>query len=66
MVIPPHIKTEQEKDKYIQEYLDHESILLDKESKVKNAGLRSVSKLALNSFYGKLGAKNKHEENSLY
>ena len=52
---PPHIKTEQEKDKYIQEYLDHEGILLDKESIVKNAGLRSLSKLALNSFYGKFG-----------
>ena len=54
---PPHIKTEQEKDKYIQEYLDHEGILLDKESIVKNAGLRSLSKLALNSFYGKFGQR---------
>ena len=54
---PPNIKTEQEKDKYIQEYLDHEGILLDKESIVKNAGLRSLSKLALNSFYGKFGQR---------
>ena len=54
---PPHIKTEQEKDKYIQEYLDHEGILLNKESIVKNAGLRSLSKLALNSFYGKFGQR---------
>ena len=54
---PPHIKTEQEKDKYIQEYLNHEGILLDKESIVKNAGLRSLSKLALNSFYGKFGQR---------
>ena len=54
---PPHIKTEQEKDKYIQKYLVHEGILLDKESIVKNAGLRSLSKLALNSFYGKFGQR---------
>ena len=54
---PPNIKTEQEKDKYIQEYLDHKGILLDKESIVKNAGLRSLSKLALNSFYGKFGQR---------
>ena len=54
---PPHIKTDVEKDKYIQEYLDHEGILLDKQSIVKNAGLRSLSKLALNSFYGKFGQR---------
>ena len=63
---PPHIKTEEEKDKYIQEYLDHEGIQLDKQSIVKNAGLRSLSKLALNSFYGKFWAKNKHEENIVH
>ena len=55
MVIPHTLKIEQEKDKYIQEYLDHEGILLDKESIVKNAGLRSLSKLALNSFMENLG-----------
>ena len=38
-------------------HLDHEGILLDKESIVKNAGLRSLSKLALNSFYGKFGQR---------
>ena len=54
---PPHIKTEREKDNYIQEYLEHEGILLDKDFIVKNPGLRSLSKLALNSFYGKFGQK---------
>ena len=52
-----HIKTEEEKDKYIQEYFEHEGILLDKKSIVKNLGLRSLSKLALNSFYGKFGQR---------
>ena len=54
---PTHIKTEEEKQAYIQEYLDHEGILLDKNSIVKNPGLRSLSKLALNSFYGKFGQR---------
>ena len=54
---PPHIKTELEKDKYIQEYLVHEGVLLDKDSILKNPGLRSLSKLALNSFYGKFGQR---------
>ena len=54
---PTHIKTEEEKQAYIQQYLDHEGILLDKDSIVKNPGLRSLSKLALNSFYGKFGQR---------
>ena len=54
---PTHIRTEEEKQAYIQEYLDHEGILLDKNSIVKNPGLRSLSKLALNSFYGKFGQR---------
>ena len=54
---PTHIKTEEEKQAYIQEYLDHEGILLDKNFIVKNPGLRSLSKLALNSFYGKFGQR---------
>ena len=54
---PSHIKTEEERDRYIQEYFEHEGILLDKKSIVKNPGLRSLSKLALNSFYGKFGQR---------
>ena len=37
--------------------MNHEGILLDKDSIVKNPGLRSLSKLALNSFYGKFGQR---------
>ena len=54
---PSHITTEEERDRYIQEYFEHEGILLDKKSVVKNPGLRSLSKLALNSFYGKFGQR---------
>ena len=43
--------------KYIEEYKNHESILLLEENIKKNPGLRGVSKLALNSFYGKFGQR---------
>ena len=45
------------KDEYIEKYLLHEGILLDKSEIVKNPGLRSLSKLSLNSFYGKFGQR---------
>ena len=54
---PEHVKTDQEKDDYIQQYLLHEGISLDKKLIQKNPGLRSLSKLALNSFYGKFGQR---------
>ena len=54
---PQNVKSEEEKQAYIDQYLDHEGILLDKECIDKNAGLRSLSKLALNSFYGKFGQR---------
>ena len=52
-----NVKSEEEKQAYIDQYLDHEGILLDKECIDKNPGLRSLSKLALNSFYRKFGQR---------
>ena len=54
---PQDVKSEQEKQEYIDAYLHHEGILLDKNCIDKNPGLRSLSKLALNSFYGKFGQR---------
>ena len=54
---PQNVKSEEEKQAYIDQYLDHEGILLDKECIDKNPGLRSLSKLALSSFYGKFGQR---------
>ena len=54
---PQNVKSEEEKQAYIDQYLDHEGILLEKECIDKNAGLRSLSKLVLNSFYGKFGQR---------
>ena len=55
---PPHIRTEQEKDDYIQRYYQREGVLLDKNNIVSNSGLRSLAKLCLNSFWGKYGQRN--------
>ena len=54
---PQNVKSEEEKQAYIDQYLDHEGILLEKECIDRNAGLRTLSKLALNSFYGKFGQR---------
>ena len=54
---PGHVKTNEEKDLYIEKYYDHEGIHLEKKLIQKNPGLRSLSKLALNSFYGKFGQR---------
>ena len=54
---PQYITSEEGKKEYIEKYFEHEGILLEKESISKNPGLRSLSKLALNSFYRKFGQR---------
>ncbi|XP_054259601.1 uncharacterized protein LOC128984320 [Macrosteles quadrilineatus] len=54
---PEWCKTEEDKNKYIADYLGHEGIKLEKEKIVKNGGLRSLAKLMLNSFWGKFGQR---------
>ena len=44
-------------EEYIEEYEKHEGIRMTKDNIRKNQGLRGVSKLALNSFYGKFGQR---------
>ena len=55
--LPEDVKSEEDIGKYISDYLEHEGILLEKERLVKNPGLRSLAKLALNSFFGKFGQR---------
>ena len=62
---PQNVKSEEEKQAYIDQYLDHEGILLEKECIDKNAGLRSLSKLALNSFYGKFWQRTNMKKHCL-
>lgn len=59
---PESVKTEEEKDRYIDEYLKEEGIKLDKENIRKNPGLRSVMKLCLNSFWGKFGQEQNKQK----
>jgi hypothetical protein len=51
------VQTPQQKQQYIDSYYLQEGIHLDPEKIQKNPGLRSLSKLALNSFYGKFGQR---------
>ncbi|XP_055344851.1 uncharacterized protein LOC129592761 isoform X3 [Paramacrobiotus metropolitanus] len=52
---PAHVHTEDEKHQYIQDFKQHEKVELDYDKITPNAGLRSLSKLCLNSFWGRLG-----------
>ncbi|KAG8172280.1 hypothetical protein JTE90_025415 [Oedothorax gibbosus] len=52
---PSNINTEEEHTRYLDDYLSSEGIQLDPSSISLNPGKRAVSKLALNSFWGRWG-----------
>ncbi len=52
---PDNAHSEEEKQEYIDKFLEKEGILLDKENIKHNPGIRSVMKLMLNSFWGRFG-----------
>ena len=54
---PSWCESDQDKAKYIEEYRQHEGILLDKDKIQYNAGARSVWKQILNNMWGKLGQR---------
>jgi hypothetical protein len=45
---PPHVQTDEEKDKYIADFEEHEGIKLEKDKIMVNPGLRALAKLFLN------------------
>ena len=51
---PSWAKTEEQKEQYLRQYLEREGIQLDPAAIEKNPGLRSLAKLMLNSFWGKV------------
>ncbi len=51
---PKERVTPEQKELYVSEYLEHEGIKLDPDNITPNPGLRSLAKLMLNSFWGKL------------
>lgn len=54
---PSECETEEQKQAYIDQFLDQEDIQLQYADIAKNPGLRSLAKLILNSFWGKLAQK---------
>ena len=62
---PPWVRTEADQDEYIRRYETAEGIQLRKENITHNPGLRTVAKLALNSFWGKFGEKT-NQTKSVY
>lgn len=55
---------ESDKQNYIQHYYEREGILLDYDKIAENPGLRSLSKLMLNSFWGKFGQRSNLVQNT--
>ncbi len=50
---PAWVESEEEKDRYLQDYYDKEGIRLDKNNIKSNSGLKALSKLFLNSQWGR-------------
>jgi hypothetical protein len=50
-VWPSWVKTEEDKEKYVKEYEEHEGIRLDPTKIERNSGMRALAKLMLNSFW---------------
>ena len=55
--IPQWCQTEEDIEKYIREYEYKERIRMNREKLERNPGLRALSKLTLNSFWGKFGQR---------
>ncbi|XP_034250240.1 uncharacterized protein LOC117650752 [Thrips palmi] len=54
---PPHCDSEEKKKQYIEDVRNHDGISVDASKVEKNPALRTLSKLILNSFWGKFGEK---------
>ena len=54
---PSWVQTEEDKDKYIDDFEAREGIRLDREKIVKNPALRFIAKLFLNTLWGKLAQR---------
>ena len=63
---PPGVETDEQKDAYIQRYYEKEGIRLDKNRIEVNHGLRTIAKLTLNSFWGKLGQRPDQSQTQLF
>ena len=62
---PDHVLTEEDTDKYVSDFFHSDGITVDKQSIAKNAAKRGLSKLCLNSFWGKLTECNNRPKSTL-
>jgi hypothetical protein len=62
---PEWVQSEEDKVRYIDNYFQHEGVHLRPEKIEKNPGLRAISKLCLNSLWGKFGMNTEREESEL-
>ena len=63
---PDWCRIEENKQRYVEEYLHHEDVQLEPDDIQKNDGLRSLAKLLLNSMWGKMGQSPKKSKNHLH
>jgi len=63
---PSHCVTEEQKQDFIETYYEKEGIRLDYDKIIPNKGMRSVSKLFLNSLWGKFGQRPNMVQNKLF
>ena len=59
---PSRITTEADKDAYIKDYFDNEGIVLDKSRISVNPGLKTISKLLLNSQWGRYAMQTRRTQ----
>ena len=62
---PEWVQTPIDQEQYINNYFQHEGVQLRPEKIAKNPGLRAISKLCLNSLWGKFGMNAEREESEL-
>jgi hypothetical protein len=62
---PSWVRSEDDEDKYIEDYRRAEGIALDKASISENAGKRTLAKLKLNSMWGKWAQNQNKTQTSL-
>ncbi|XP_067685645.1 uncharacterized protein [Haliotis asinina] len=63
---PAWCQTEADKQQYVDNYLTNEGIQLDSDKLSKNPGLRALSKLMLNSFWGKYAQRPKMKQTKFF
>lgn len=62
---PGHCITKEDKYRYIEQFLEREDIKLEYAEILNNPGLRSLAKLILNSFWGKLGQRENQPKTAI-